>query len=146
MRLRHLVTPAALAILLAPPAFTVSACGSGCSAALHADPVEVHGNGRPRVDVDLSARVTGDGNPVAGVVVEFYGIGPGGVILGTATSDADGVARLHAAGAVGPDSINGRQADRWTSYRVRVSVLQQGERAAATVCAKEVDAAFRYVP
>jgi hypothetical protein len=138
--------PAALAIMLAPLAVTLPACGSGCFAELHLDPVEVQGNGRPRVDLDLSARLTDDGHPVPGVGVEFYGIGPGGVILGTATTDAEGTAHLHATGALGPDSINGRQADRWTAYRVKVSVLQQSRPAADTICAGQADAGFRFVP
>lgn len=114
---------------------------------MHIDPVEVRGNGRPRVDLDLSARVTDDGAPVDGVVIEFTGTGPeGGIIVGQATSGPDGVARLHAGGGVGPDSIRGRKADTWTKYRARVSIIQQGEKAAATICAKEAEAAFRFVP
>ena len=147
MRLKSVRTgPAALALLLAPLAVAVPACGSGCSAELHADPVEVQGKGQPRVDLDLSARLTDDGHPVEGVELEFYGIGPGGVILGTATTDAQGTARVHTTGAVGPDSINGRQADQWTAYRVKVSVLQHSRPAADTICAGQVDAGFRFVP
>ena len=135
---------AALAIMLAPLAVAVPACGSGCHAALHVDPVEIQGNGRPRVDLDLSARITDGGAPVEGVNIDFYGIGPGGVILGGATSDSDGVARLHARGALGPESINGRQADKWTAYRAKVSVIQHSDAAAATVCAGQADAQFRF--
>lgn len=147
MRLRRIrFGSAALAIMLAPLAVALPACGSGCSAELHVDPVEIQGKGRPRVDLDLSARITDGGRAVPGVEVEFYGIGPGGVIVGTATSDAEGVARLHATGAVGPDSINGRQADKWTAYRVKVSVLQHSRPAADIICAGQADAGFRFVP
>jgi hypothetical protein len=137
----------ALATILAPLVASVSGCGLGCDAELRVEPVVIHGSGKPRVDVDLSARITDGGKPVEGVDIEFFGIGPDGVILGDATSGPDGVAHLHARGAVGPGSIWGEHADQWTAYRARVSYLQGDDEAAArTICAKPVDAPFRFEP
>jgi hypothetical protein len=144
---RARITAVTLATILAPLIGSVSGCGSGCGAELHVEPVMVRGNGKPRVDLDLFARITDDGEPVEGVDIEFFGIGPDGVILGDATSGPDGVAHLRARGAVGPESLFGDHADQWTAYRARVSYLQGGDEAAArTICAKQADAPFHFEP
>ena len=140
------VATVALAAMLTPLVATVSGCGWGCDAELTVERLVVHGNGRPRVDLDLSARITDDGKPVEGVAIEFFGVGPDGIIMGDATSGPDGLAHLHVAGGVGPESAGGWHADAWTAYRARVSVIQRGDRAAATICAEEADAPFSYQP
>jgi hypothetical protein len=144
--LKRVRTATVALAMLAPLFAAVSSCGWGCDAELQVEPVEVQGNGRPRADLDLSARITYDGEPVEGVDIEFFGIGPDGIILGSVASGPDGVAHLHARDAVGPESINGKHADRWTAYRARVSVIQSTDRAADTICAKQADAPFRFDP
>ncbi|MFB6719125.1 hypothetical protein ACFCV3_03150 [Kribbella sp. NPDC056345] len=136
---------AALAFVLASPG-AVSGCGAGCGAELSVDPLTVVGHGRPTVDLSLAARLTDDGDPVVGAKVEFFALGPNGVLLGTATTGPDGVARLDAERALGPDSINGRQAPTWTSYAARVSVLQPTDTAANAICAKQAEAPFKFTP
>lgn len=139
----------ALALVLTATALTAatSGCGLGCPAELDVEPVVIHGKGKPRVDLRLEAQVTLDDDPAEGVVVEFSGVGPdGGIVLGNATSGGDGTARLEVTGGIGRDTVRGRDADRWTTYRARTSVLQPSDRAADAVCAEQVKASFRYEP
>ncbi|MET7279751.1 hypothetical protein ABZS29_16055 [Kribbella sp. NPDC005582] len=133
---------ATLALVLASP----TGCGAGCAAELSVDPVTVNGHGRPTVDLSLAARLTDDGNPVVGAKIEFFAQGPNGVLLGAASTGPDGVAHLQAQRALGPDSVNGRQAPTWTSYAARVAVLQQTDEAADAICAGQVTAPFRFTP
>lgn len=132
-----------VAVLAFAPAFAATtACGTGCAAEVRVDPVELTGT-----DLELSALVTDDGDPVAGVVVEFAGTGPnGGIVVGDATSGADGVAHLFSKDGLGPDSIRGRDADTWTTYQARVSTIQSDDAAADTICAERAEAPFRYAP
>lgn len=135
----------ALVAILA--SLAVSGCGLGCGAELQVEPVVVHGNGKPRVDLDLSARITDGGEPVEGVEIAFFSIGPDGLLLGVATSGPDGIAHLHARGGLGSGSVWAWHADRWTAYRARVSYLQGGDEAAAhTICAEPAKAPFRFEP
>ncbi|MFK4088061.1 hypothetical protein ACI2LF_28380 [Kribbella sp. NPDC020789] len=135
---------AALALVLASPA-GLSGCGS-CGAELSVSPVAVDGHGRPTADLSLTARLTDDGDPVAGAEVEFFAQGPNGVRLGAAVTGPDGVAQLNARNALGPDSVNGRVAPTWTSYAARVSVLQRTDTAAAAICAGQATASFKFTP
>lgn len=138
-------TLAALALVLASPV-GVSGCGLGCGADLSVDPVRVEGHGRSTVDLTLTARLTNDGDPVSGVDVEFLSQGSNGILLGSATTNADGVARLDAPNALGPGSIRGNQAATWNTYAARVALLQSNDEAADTVCAEQVSAPFEFIP
>ncbi|GAB3931470.1 hypothetical protein GCM10029976_035610 [Kribbella albertanoniae] len=141
----HSKLAAALALVLASPA-ALSGCGMGCGAELSVEPVTIVGHGRRTVDLPLEARLTNDGDLVVGAKVEFFALGPNGVILGTATTGSDGVARLNARNVLGPDSINGRQAPTWTSYAARVSILQSTDAAADAICADQAEAPFKFTP
>jgi hypothetical protein len=129
---------AALALVLALP-IAVTACG-GCGYRLSVEPVTAEG-----ADLSLTARLTGDG-PIEGVKIEFSSLGPEGVVLGLVPTDADGVAKLEARNAIGPDSVNGRAVSQWTEYRAKVWYLQDSGRAADAVCAEPATASFRYAP
>ncbi|GAA1720215.1 hypothetical protein GCM10009745_81640 [Kribbella yunnanensis] len=136
---------AALALVLASPT-ALSGCGLGCGAELSVEPVTIVGHGKPTVDLSLSARLTKDGKPVAGVKVEFAGLGSEGLVLGLAETDSNGIAHLNARNALGPESMNSREGPTWTSYRARVWYLQSTDEAADTVCARKVTAPFKFTP
>ncbi|MEU4445443.1 hypothetical protein AB0K14_26440 [Actinosynnema sp. NPDC050801] len=137
---------AALVFALVPPAVVTTGCGLGCGYALAVEPVTVEGHGAPRVDLELTARLTDDGKPVPGVNVEFAALGANGVVLGYVTTDADGVARLVKDDGAGPESIDGHNADKWTEYQAKVFPFQTGEGAGDAVCAEPATAPFRFKP
>jgi hypothetical protein len=75
-----------------------AACGSGCQeTTLTARPLTVNS---PRDLLDLSARLTSEGKPVRGELVNFFSTVRGGPengsghVIGSATTDASGVAQI----------------------------------------------------
>ena len=133
----------ALVLALAPSA---GGCGLGCGAELAVTPVHIEGHGQSTVDLAMTATLTDNGDPVSGAKVEFVALGPDGVVLGAAATGPDGVARLDAPGALGPDSISGPKADSWTTYAARVALLQSTSEAADAVCAEDATAPFEFTP
>jgi hypothetical protein len=142
---------AAAALLVMTAAFGVTtACGSGCDASIAAEPVVVLGEGKRIVNLDLSARVSRDGRGLGGVDVVFEigwpPDGSGGRYIGSARSDADGVAKLHVQNALGPYSATGEHAAEWTKYQVEPSLIQPSDEAAKAVCSGTAEASFRFEP
>lgn len=134
-------------VLLGMATAVVTGCGSRCDTAVSVAPVVIQGGGRGSADLDLSARVTAGGRPVQGLRMEFRAGWPPdrGLLMGTEETDQDGVARLHVADAVGPDSENGPQSTEWTKYQAEVSLVQTSESSDA-VCVRNGQAPFRYEP
>jgi hypothetical protein len=150
----HRVTGAVTTVLLwAAVTAAVSAsvgCGGGCDTEVALEPVVIRGNGQQRVDLDLSARITAGGRPIKDLVVQFEigwpASGAGGTALGSATTNADGVARLHAPGYLGPGSAFGENAAEWTRYEAEPALFQPSKEAADRMCMRTGQASFRFEP
>lgn len=118
-----------------------------CDTKVAVEPVTLEAGGRAAVDLDLSARVTAGGNPVADLVIDFkVGWPPdGGIAFGSAPTDAGGIARLHVPGAVSPRT-RGTDASTWTKYQAEVALFQQSDQAAGKTCIRSGQAPFQYQP
>ncbi|NUT93332.1 MAG: hypothetical protein HOY78_15060 [Saccharothrix sp.] len=112
------------------------------------EPVVIRGGGAPATDLDLQARATDGGKPVAGLVLEFrVGWPPeGGALAGSADTDADGVARLHVADYLRATPTQGVDFTAMTRYQAEVSLFQTSEEAGKAVCVRNGQASFRYEP
>lgn len=135
-------------IVLGTVVATTGACGGDCDTEIAVEPVVLHGDGAELVDLSLSARVTAGGAPVRDLVVEFrIGRAPDdGIVLGSTSTDEDGVAHLLVDDGVGPASLRGADAERWTRYRAEVDLFQTSEQAAKSVCGRSAEAAFHFEP
>lgn len=146
--MRSRLAKVAVTVLLGMATAVAAGCGSSCDTAVSVAPVVIQGVGRASADLDLSARVTAGGRAVPNLRIEFRTGWPpdGGLLMGTEETDQDGVARLHVADAVGPDSENGPQSTEWTKYQAEVSLVQTSKEASDAVCVRNGQASFRYDP
>ena len=131
-------------------ALTASGCSEqrrDCDTTVTVEPVRLQARGQAAVDLDLSARVTAGGNPVADLVIDFkVGWPPdGGIAFGSAPTDTGGTARLHVPGAISPRT-RGTDAGTWTKYQAEVALFQPSDQATGKTCIRSGEAPFRYEP
>ena len=144
------VTVAVVFAVATVAALAVSGCADqrrGCDTKVSVDPVILRADGRPAIDLDLSARITAGGQPVADLVIDFkVGWPPdGGISFGSATTDASGTAHLQVPAAISPRT-RGTDATTWTKYQAEVALFQQSDQAAKKTCVRSAQAPFHYDP
>ncbi|MFI9815921.1 hypothetical protein [Saccharothrix variisporea] len=130
----------------------MTACTGGgsdtCDTTVTVEPVVIRGGGAPATALDLQARATDGGKPVAGLVLEFrVGWPPdSGALAGSADTDAEGVARLHVADYLRATPTQGVDFTKMTRYQAEVSLFQTSEGVGKSVCVRNGQAPFRYEP